>query len=313
VSISQVIFNPAVIGMIVLFLAVIWMLRDQNDKTRAILVFALLLNLFYNALLTVFMSGESALFPMKYDYILFHLDQSLGIRSTSIARALQGAARLPLLGIYLSMTLVMIAWYLLTERRGRRGSAVLAYVAELLSGPVFCGIVPGCGPIYAFGKQWLNPPAVPIKTIPMTEFPNAFPSFHVGTACALVFLAPGRIWKFLALLFLAGTAMATISTGEHYIIDLVPGLACGVFFSAVGLRNFRRAACFFLLAIAWSLSVRFGFLFLIAHPIVTRSFALLTVTLVAVALWKQWHSPLRQEDACETALEAISQPELVAQ
>jgi len=36
--------NPGVIGVLALFLSVIWMLRNEKDKTRPLLVFALILN-----------------------------------------------------------------------------------------------------------------------------------------------------------------------------------------------------------------------------------------------------------------------------
>jgi hypothetical protein len=56
-----------VIGLLALFLALVWMLRDDKDKTRPILVFALVLNLFYGFLLTVVMGKEDGLLPWKYD------------------------------------------------------------------------------------------------------------------------------------------------------------------------------------------------------------------------------------------------------
>jgi hypothetical protein len=106
----------------------------------------------------------------------------------------------------------------------------------------------------------------------------------------LVFLmfAPGKIWKAVALLFLAATCLATLSTGEHYVIDLIPGLAFGVFVSAIGMRNYRRAGCFLALTLGWSLGVRFGSMILLAHPLLTRSLAGLTVMAAAFALGRQW-------------------------
>jgi len=59
----SLLLNPGVIGVLALFLSVIWMLRDEKDKTRPLLVFALILNLFFGFLLTVFMSREGACCP----------------------------------------------------------------------------------------------------------------------------------------------------------------------------------------------------------------------------------------------------------
>jgi hypothetical protein len=300
----DILLSGPVFGVIMLFLAVLWMLRDQKDKTRPILVFALVLNLFYGVLLNTLMGREGSLVPWKYDYILFHLDASLGIPAASVARPLEGFMRTPLVIVYQMMVPMMIVWFLVTQYSRTRGSVVLAYVAELVAGPLLYAIVPGCGPIYAFGNRWLHPPAVSAAVIKLTGLPNAFPSLHVGTAFALVLLAPGRIWKAVALLFLAGTCMATLATGEHFVIDLVPGLAFGAFAAAIGLMNYRRAAAYLSLTLAWSLSVRFGYSFLIAHPFVTRVFAVITVALAAFALWMSW-----SENSVPVSRAVAEQPE----
>ena len=176
----------------------------------------------------------------------------------------------------------------MTRYRRSPGSIILAYAAELVSGPLLYMIVPACGPIYAFGKQWLHPPAVTPEAMRMVGMPNAFPSLHVGTALVFLMFAPGKILKALALLFLAATCLATLATGEHYVIDLIAGLAFGVFVSAIGMRNFPRAGCFLALTLSWSLGVRFAYMILLAHPMLTRSLAGSTVVSAALALGKQW-------------------------
>jgi hypothetical protein len=284
----DILLNPSTIAIIALFLSVIWMLRDEKDRARVELVFALVLNLFYGVLLNIFMSREGSIFPWKFDHVLFRLDASLGIQAASIARPLQGSLYIPLWIVYQSMVPMMIAWYLLTRNRRSPGSIILAYVAELVSGPLLYMIVPACGPIYAFGKQWLQPPAVAPEAVRLAGMPNAFPSLHIGTAFVFLMFAPGRIWKTVALLFLAATCLATLSTGEHYVIDLIPGLAFGAFVSAIGMRNFRRAGCFLALTLSWSLGVRFAYMILLAHPMLTRSLAGLTLVSAALALRKQW-------------------------
>lgn len=286
----DILLHPATIAITALFLSVIWMLRDEKDKTRIGLVFALILNLFYGVLVNIFMAREGATFPWKFDRVLAHMDACLGIQAAAIARPLQGFPHTPLWIVYEAMFPMMIVWYLLTRYRRCPGSIVVAYVAELVSGPLLYAIVPACGPIYAFGKQWLCPPAFPPEAVRLTGMPNAFPSLHVGTAFIFVIFAPGRTWKTVALLFLAATCLATLSTGEHYVIDLIPGLTFGVFAAAVGTRNFRRAAGFLALTLAWSLGVRFAYMILLTHPILIRCFAGLTLVFVALALCRQWRA-----------------------
>ena len=283
--------NPAIIGLSALLLSVIWMLRDERDKTRPMLVFALTLNLVFGFLLTVVMSREGGLLPWKYDYVLFQMDESLGVSAASIARPLQGICRLPLVVVYQLMVPMMICWFLVTRYRNLRGSVVLAYVAELVAGPILYAVLPACGPVYAFGAQWLHPPEVQANAIRLYAMPNAFPSLHLGTALVFVLFAPGRVWRGISLAFLAATALATLATGEHFVIDLIPGLAFGCFAASVGYRRIWSALLYLGVALSWSLAVRFEYSFLIVHPGLTRLFAALTVALAMLAIFKEWSVP----------------------
>ena len=286
----SMLFNQAFLSILFLAFSIWWMLRKPEDKNRPLLVVALVMNLFYGFLLTRFMTGEGSLLPWKYDHILYHLDQSLGIYAASIARPLQGVWRVPLMIAYQAMVPMMIVWFWATSRHGNRSSVILSYAAELAAGPLLYTIVPGCGPIYAFRTQWLHPPAVPADTIRLSGMPNAFPSLHAATALVFVLFAPTRLTRAFAMAFLAVTCMATLSTGEHYVIDLVPGLAFGAFAASVGLVRLRQAAGFLVIASSWAVAVRLGGAFLIAHPLLLRSGVALTLMLVAVAVWREWRS-----------------------
>jgi hypothetical protein len=294
--------SPSIFGIEALFLSVLWMLRNERDKTRPMLVFALTLNLFFGTFLTIFMSRENAIFPWKYDHVLLQLDQSLGISTAPIARLLQGVCRRPLDVVYQSLVPVMICWFLVNRYRKARGSLVLAYVAELIAGPLLYAVLPACGPVYAFGANWLRPPAVQASAIRLSAMPNAFPSLHVATAFVFVLFAPGKLWRGVSLAFLACTGLATLSTGEHYVIDLVAGLAFGCFAASVGYRRVRSALLYLGIALFWSLAVRFGYVFLISHSGVTRILAVLTAAVAALAVFKEWSLPAM--DAAESNLQA---------
>jgi hypothetical protein len=283
--------NPAIFGLIALFLSVIWMLRDERDKTRPLLVFALTLNLVFGTLLTIFMAREGALLPWKYDHVLLRLDESLGLPAASIAQPLQGLCRTPLGVIYQALVPMMICWFLVNRYRNPRGSVVLAYAAELVAGPLLYAVLPACGPAYAFGAQWLHPPAVQPVLVRLGAFPNAFPSLHIATALIFVLYAPGKLWRGISLAFLVGTCLATLSTGEHYAIDLVAGLAFGCFAANAGYRRVRSALLYLGITLLWSLAIRFGYLFLIVHPGVTRTFATLTAAAAIFEVFKEWRVP----------------------
>jgi hypothetical protein len=121
--------------------------------------------------------------------------------------------------------------------------------------------------------------------------PNAFPSLHIGTALIFVLFAPGKLWRAVSLAFLFATGLATLSTGEHYVIDLVSGLAFGCFASSVGYRRYRNALAYLAVVVCWSLTVRFAYGFLIAYPAVLRLLTALTVAMAVYAVIKEWTSP----------------------
>jgi hypothetical protein len=282
--------SQSFLSILVLAFSIWWMLRKTEDKTRPWLVLALVMNLFYGFFFTKFMTSEGSLLPWRYDYILYHLDQSLGIHAAAIARPLQGFWRVPLLVAYQLIVPMMIFWFFVASRYGKRGSVIPAYAAELGVGPLLYAVAPGCGPLYAFGAQWLHPPAVPADTIRLSGMPNAFPSLHVATALIFVFFAPTRLARAFSLVFLAATCMATLSTGEHYVIDLVPGFAFGAFAASLGLVRIRQAVGFLIVAFSWSVAVRIGSAFLIAHPLLVQSGVVFTLMLVVIAIWREWRS-----------------------
>ena len=284
--------NPAITALLALLASVVWMLKDPKDKSRPIVTIALVVNMLYPWLFTLVLGGEEGLLPWKYDHILYRLDTSLGVSAPAIALLLQGVMRVPLNVVYHGIVPVMIVWLLVIRDRKFRGYFVMTYMVEAMIGPVVYAIVPACGPIYAFGKQWLHPPAVEANLIRLIGIMNSFPSLHIATALTLVLFAPGRVWRAVALAFLAATALSTISTGEHYIIDLIPGLVFGCFTASAGCRKFRSALVYLGIVLCWSCSVRFGYQFLIAQPGLLRAFAAFTVAVAVHAVYKEWRHPV---------------------
>jgi PAP2 superfamily len=307
------------LALLLLFLSVLWMLKDERDKTRPLLVIALVLNLIYGWLLTVVLGGADSLLPWKYDYYLVQIDQSLGLSAASIALPLQGAWRIPLIVAYQLMVPMMIFWYVRARMSNGQSSLVLAYVAEMVVGPIMYAILPACGPIYAFGATWLHHPLPSAHAIRLSGMPNAFPSLHVATAMVFVLFAGGRWWRAVSVAFLAGTALATLTIGEHYAVDLIPGLAFGCFAASFGRRRMRMAFLYFGVVLLWSLAIRFESALLIARPALVGWFAAITVALAIQAVWREWSMPIprvagiggsKVEWTSRSNLPALAQPQI---
>ena len=149
--------DPSILSMLFLGLAIVWMLLDEKDRTRPLLVVAMVLNMFYGYLLNFVMGKENGLVPWKYDYVLARLDGALGISAAAIASSLQGAARWPLEIVYLLMVPMMVVWFLVARRNGLTRPLTLAYITVLLLGLTLYAMLPACGPLYAFGKAVAAP------------------------------------------------------------------------------------------------------------------------------------------------------------
>jgi hypothetical protein len=198
-----------------------------------------------------------------------------------------------LLVTYQLMVPMMIAWFMVARRRRASGSIVVAYVTEMIVGPILYAIVPACGPVYAFHGQWLNPPVVQAVLVRLSGMPNAFPSLHTSTALVFVSYARGKLWQAISFAFLAATMLATLATGEHYVIDLAAGLGFGCFAANVGRQSVTRSVGFLSLVVAWSLCIRFGQGFLIAHALMLQLFVALTVGAAIADVIYEWNVDAR--------------------
>jgi PAP2 superfamily len=292
-SILRLALSPGITALLLLSLSIAWMLKNEKDRARPLLVLGLTLNLLYNWSFNILMGKAGSLLHWKYDYYLYRVDKVLGISAAVVALSFRGFWPVILSMIYSVMVPMMIFW-VLVNRKQDVGTLVRTYAAELVVGPILYGVMPACGPAYAFGKVWTHPPVVQLERIQLSAIPNAFPSLHLATALVFVLVARSRLWRGVSLAFLAGTALATLTTGEHYVIDLVAGLAFGCFAVSAGSCRIRRAIAYLGITLAWSLAIRFGVNALIAYPGVVRLFSMLTVLVALHAVWVEWRADRSQ-------------------
>lgn len=148
--------------------------------------------------------------PMKYDSVLFSIDKKFLFDGTLLQRFSGAAAT----DTYESLGLVLVFWFgwLLVEN----GPALKFLVALMLAyavGSLFYLIVPACGPIY-------NGYDAGLSLVLLHGYPNCFPSLHVTTALLFIAFRP-KGGTVAAVLFVAATALTTLVTGQHYVLDVV--------------------------------------------------------------------------------------------
>ncbi len=143
--------------------------------------------------------------------------------------------------VYESLVLAIAATYALSL--GRRGQPARVLAVMVLAGIVGIQayrLLPACGPVYLLGSECFLG-EVPANCASVTSadlgpvaldrsFPrNAMPSLHIAWALLVYWMWRDLCrdmprawrWRWLALAYLAVTAVATLAGGEHYLVDLV--------------------------------------------------------------------------------------------
>ena len=125
-----------------------------------------------------------------------------------------------------------------------RGRAIPIFVAFLLMGPIggiFYNLFPALGPAHLFGDRFPWHPLATdqarrlfLEPVAIPGLRNAIPSLHMGWTLMSLWYSRGLSpWeRGLAMLFVAFTVIATMGTGEHYLIDLVVAFPFVLFLQA---------------------------------------------------------------------------------
>jgi PAP2 superfamily len=211
------------------------------DEGRELLFYAFLPPLLFvllgyasSALLEI----TGRLHPTTLDLFLYNFDASLGVQpSFALGQLVLGSRWLTRVALFFYFVLPIPVMVIYAKQLVRSGNSAMAvFLGLFVVGPVgviFYNLLPACGPIYLFGSKFPFEPLSNQQVKEMLIHPvlvsgvrNAFPSLHVGWAFLAFWYTEGLSnWtKFLVLLFLAGTVLATLGLGEHYFIDLVAAL-----------------------------------------------------------------------------------------
>jgi PAP2 superfamily len=322
----------AVLGfgaLLLLGFRALWSEREGRDNAVALLVPALVLVFFMLACANV-LRWTSGLSPETDDAWLYAFDGSLGFQpSFWMGKIMYGSIVLirSTLLTYLSLPFAMAvvcAWK--TPVAARRVSWYMLIVLSLagIAGWVLYNVVPGTGPIYAFSKDfpWNAVPYKALSTfalekmsIPLGVPRNGMPSLHMGWVILLWWNSrglPRALRAFLAF-YLCLTVVATLGSGQHYLVDLVVSLPFALAVQAAasyGLpHKSRRIAALvagLALTMVWLLMVRFGVAWALKSPIIPWTLILATT---ATTLWlESWMSERSTGTATEDLSAVVTKP-----
>lgn len=266
------------VGLALLAIRVIWW--QGEDRRTAVLT--LVPSLFF---LASGWSGPALLNftsraqPHVLDLYLLSFDASLHLQLPfTLGQAFSRYSALSFLGVgvYVGLPIILGLVYagcLVSDRR----SALPAFLAIVLAGPIgviFYNLFPAVGPIYVFRDMFpwraLTIDQIQhlvLQPINSNGYRNAMPSLHT-TWVLIAFWYARRLSileKLFAGFFLIATLVATLGTGEHYLVDLIVAVPFAIFVlsltSSIASRDFVRLRApitiSLLMTLAWLLALRF--------------------------------------------------------
>jgi hypothetical protein len=316
----------AVLGfgaLLLLGLRAVWSERKGRENALALLAPALVLILF------IFVSGNVLRFsggfnPQTDDAWLYVFDGSLGFQPSFLmgkimysSIVLTRSAMLTYLSLPFAMA-VVCAWQIPLAARKISWHMLIVLLLAGVSGWLLYNVVPGTGPIYAFGNNfpWNGIPYKALSTFALqkmslpTNIPrNAMPSLHVGWVVLLFWNCRRfpRALRAALLLYVCLTVVATLGSGQHYLVDLVVSLPFALAVQATAsysLPTSRRITALvagLALTGAWLFLVRFGVTLALKSPVIPWSF-ILTTTLITIWL----ESRILQNNSNSSQVEHVS-------
>lgn len=222
-------------SLAVLAARVVW--AESKEQRQVLLCAAVPLVLFAAAdwSATALLDLTGRLHPKTFDLYLYSFDCSLRIQpSFAVGRLFLQWPWLSVISclFYIALPVTLgIVYGARLRQEGRR--AVPVAVAFVITGPLgilFYNMLPAAGPVHVFRQNFpLHAPAIAdvarvvLGTVPIGGARNAIPSLHMAWVL-LAWWNSKRMaaWvRAVALVFVIFTVLATLGTGEHYLVDLV--------------------------------------------------------------------------------------------
>jgi hypothetical protein len=189
--------------------------------------------------------------PQPFDLNLYAVDSRLGLPLWRVAaealrscRPLANACAFVYTALWLAQVLSMLLFL-----KGKRRMAANPFFTIPVAGVLGCvlyQICPASGPLYAFGNDFPHVTTSTARVVAgLAQAPrNAVPSLHAAWALLIFWSTKGygAGLRWAAAVFLTLTLVATLGSGEHYLVDLIVGLVFAVFIQAVAERQWLWAA-----------------------------------------------------------------------
>jgi PAP2 superfamily len=232
--------------------------------------------------------------PQVYDFYLYRFDGALGGQASGfVGRYFKDwpIFKLVCMICYQALPLVqsLLAASFFRAGRSPRNFFISAGLAGL-AGCALYQVIPVIGPAHVFGQSFVNETyrSVPLTTtLGAAMIPrNGLPSLHFTWALLVVWnINPiQRVRYTLASLFLAATILATLGSGEHYLIDLVVAVPFTLSVHKGCLRQWKETSFYAAITLLWVIYLRFA----MASVEPSRLGAWLTtgVTVLSPAVWR---------------------------
>lgn len=249
--------------------------------------------------------------PKTNDLWLFVADGSFGFQPSFWVGSVMVDSRIltkSALLTYDSLPFVMAAvcaWHIPVRATRPPWFILTLFMLAGVGGWLFYDLLPATGPVYVFTRDfpWARLPYGELHKIVLEKISiapgiprNAFPSLHMGWVILLVwnsrrFVFPARVFM---LLYLVLTVIATLGTGQHYLVDLIVSLPFALLMQSLvslplsGNRTRRIVAILVSLSLVavWFGMVRFGIPLLLRSPAIP--WALVCITIVTTVWLESW-------------------------
>ena len=217
----------AVTGILVPLIALRWfILPADRQRTEWLLVASVLIQP-AAAFAEFFARNLSRICPRKYDLYGYRFDSFFGQPSFHLGQLVWAHSWSKILvstsyGLLPTAVLATFAAYLWLRPQHEIRSLVKAFVLNLFIAVIFYVLIPVCGPAFAFPHfPELPQGTITLHAMAIDAAPNGIPSVHMSTAILVAwFLRRWRWGLIVGGLFSALTVIATLGSGQHYLLDL---------------------------------------------------------------------------------------------